>query len=195
MGGMPWAVALTVLALSVGAAGCSQGDTGADLLGSDRPRFTSVAALNRDADASVLGTVDGLIGTELDNGGNPESVTAGGGTPVTLLRFSVERAIRGQAPGMITIAWPGSAAGVEDRVSALRTGQRVVLWLDHLTAEQVPGLDLVDDDVWVSVGGDDAVMDVEGQVVKARSSHLVSLDTEPGDSPLETTLAALEQSP
>ncbi len=63
------------------------------------------------------------------------------------------------------------------------------------TAEQVPGLDLVDDDVWVSVGGDDAVMDVEGQVVKARSSHLVSLDTEPGDSPLETTLAALEQSP
>ena len=194
MGGMPWAVALTVLALSVGAAGCSHGETGADLLGSDRPTFTSVAALNRDADAAVLGTVEGVIGTELDNGGNPESDTAGGGTPVTLLRFSVERAIRGQAPRMITIAWPGSAAGVEDRVSALRTGQRVVLWLDHLNADQAPGLDLVDD-VWVSVGGDDAVMDVEGQVVKARSSHLVSLDTEPGDSPLETTLAALEQSP
>ena len=75
MGGMPWAVALTVLALSVGAAGCSHGETGADLLGSDRPTFTSVAALNRDADAAVLGTVEGVIGTELDNGGNPESDT------------------------------------------------------------------------------------------------------------------------
>ena len=31
MGGMPWAVALTVLALSVGAAGCSHGDDGSRL--------------------------------------------------------------------------------------------------------------------------------------------------------------------
>jgi hypothetical protein len=194
MGGIPRVVPLTVMVLGMLLAGCSQeDDPGADLLGADRPTFTSVAALNRDADAAVVGTVDGVIGTELDNGGNPESDSAGGGTPMTLLRFSVERTIRGQAPATITLAWPDSA-GTEDLVSELRTGERVVLWLDHLTAEQAPGLDLVND-VWVPLGGDDGVMDVKGQAVRARSSNLVSLDNEPATSPLETTLAALEQAP
>ena len=78
MGGMPRVVPLTVMVLGMLLAGCSQeDDPGADLLGADRPTFTSVAALNRDADAAVLGTVEGVIGTELDNGGNPESDTAG----------------------------------------------------------------------------------------------------------------------
>lgn len=179
---------LSVVLLS--SAGCSEAKQHADF---DYPTYRSVQAMNDNSDATVLGTVGELIGTELDNGGNPERGDEGQeqGTPLAMYGFTVERVLRGAAPQQINVAWLDvERLANSDQIRPLKPGQKVVLWLDHLSQEETPGLELVDD-VWVPLSGDNGVMDVEGDRVMARSADLVAIDDEPGSAPLTTTLGQL----
>lgn len=165
-----------------------QGSTAVVEAAIDSPSYPSVVALNENSDSTVVGTVGQLIGREVDDGGNSED---SGGTPMAIYAVSVQRVLRGSAPDEIAIAWlDASNVKAEPAVSKMVTGQQVVLWLDHLSAVEAPGIDLVDE-VWVPIGGDNGVMDLEGQVATARSVHLVAWDVDAGSGPLKATITEL----
>ncbi len=178
------------------AAGVTVGGCGSDVTTFDSAGYVTVEDLNANADAMVIGTVGDLLATERDNSGEPEIDDEGraAGIPMAFYEFSVERVVRGQVPATIVVSWLdlGQASNTEE-LSALSKGQHVVLWLDHLTADDMPGIESFAD-VWVPLSGDNGVMDIAGDQATARSSVLTGLDSgsRVSDEPLTVDLDSLE---
>lgn len=59
--------------------------------------------------------------------------------------------------------------------SPLVPGSYVVVYGDHLSPAEHPGIKSISEDIWVPVGGDQGILDVEGETVTARSPELRSL--------------------
>lgn len=184
--------AMALACVLLGVAGCSGSDKVSVEM--DYPAYDTVTDLTANADIVVLGTVGKKIGSELDNGGNPEVTDEGRpvGTPLSFYSFEVEKVLRGTPETSLTIAWlDKSRLKNDDAISDLTPGQRVVLWLVERTPDQAPGVTTAKD-FWVPVSGDNGTMDVAGDHVTARSSALTGL-TKKSNSKLRTTIASLSQ--
>ncbi|MFH8474823.1 hypothetical protein [Streptomyces sp. NPDC018000] len=88
------------------------------------------------------------------------------------------------------------AANVEG-ASALQPGSYVVLYLDDLVGAEHPGLNTAED-VWVPVGGEQGILDVDGTTVTARSESIKSLaagnpTSRRASDKFTTTLSELKQ--
>lgn len=159
----------------------------------DYPTYSTVAELDRVADVVVLGQIGARTSTEYDNGGN-EEVGDGGqplGIPMAFFDFTVQKVLQGDLTDKtITVEWiDTSKVTLEDSTSDLKQGQTVVLWLQHLTTQDAPGVTSVSD-FWVPVSGDNGVMDVAAGHATARSETLTGLKT-PGQERLSISQEAL----
>jgi len=105
--------------------------------------------------------------------------------------FTVQKVLQGDLTDKtITVEWiDTSKVTLEDSTSDLKQGQTVVLWLQHLTTQDAPGVTSVSD-FWVPVSGDNGVMDVAAGHATARSETLTGLKT-PGQERLSISQEAL----
>lgn len=183
----------SVLALvaCVSLASCGDGDKLS--VSMDYPEYSTVQALNGKAQLVVVGRVGRVLASELDNGGSPETADEGGpaGTPLSFYDISVTETLHGEDPGeSIVIAWlDRSRLADDDQISALNSGDEVILWLVERTPEQAPGVSSVKN-FWVPVSGDNGVMDVRGVRAVARSTVLTGVDRA-GSERLDTTVDAV----
>jgi hypothetical protein len=184
--------ALALTGILLGTAACG----GSDKMNveMDYPVYDTVSDLTAHSEIVVLGTVGKKIGSELDNGGDPELTDEGRpmGTPLSFYAFDVEKVLQGSPETTLTVAWLDKAKlKDEDTISDLESGQRVVLWLVQRTPDQAPGVTTAKN-FWVPVSGDNGTMDVEGDQVTARSSLLTGL-TQKSSTRLHTTIESLDQ--
>ena len=159
----------------------------------DYPTDRTVNELDGVADVVVLGQVGDRTSTEYDNGGNEEVGDEGQplGTPLAFYDFRVQRVLRGDlSEQSITVEWlDTSAISLKEPLSDLKKGQTVVMWLQHLTTAESPGVTSVAD-FWVPVSGDNGVMDVASGKATARSEVLTGVE-KPGQARLSIGADAL----
>ncbi|WP_155990573.1 hypothetical protein [Paraoerskovia marina] len=160
----------------------------------DYATYDTVLELDQASDATVVVTIGKSVGTDLDDGGEPEVDDGGSavGTPMRFYDARVDEVIRGEIPPEIVVAWLDTdRIESSEPLSAIEPGQQLVRWLDHLEPGDAPGIEIVSD-FWVPVSGDNGVMDYSGSKATARSSELTGLtDSDVGGDALEATLDEL----
>lgn len=195
--------AVMAAALLVAMSGCGQGTAGTTStqgpasqriqLDADYPSFPSVLALTSQADAVVVGRVTGILSRERDGGADqPES--SGRGIPMVFYQFAVQEVIKGDvADRDISVGWIDLSLVTTPDVSAIEKSPAVLLFLEHLTSVDAPGISTVTD-FFVPLGADNGVFDVSGDVATARSRIVQSLGANSAARaalPLSFTLAEI----
>lgn len=129
--------------------------------------------------------------TDVDGIEDDEGTTADTCIPMVLQKATVQGVIyepataepattRGGAPvplAEVLVANVDTEAASMDGASALIPGTYAVLYLDDLAFDEHPGLETAED-LWVPVGGDQGILDVEGETVTARAETIKSLTTD-----------------
>jgi len=154
------------------------------------PTWSNVSALADRADFVFIGSVSGLYSKEIDSGGNESDV---GGVPVAFYTVSMERVLKGKTPQSsdIYVGWPDTSEMLtHPPTSELSPGDRVVMFTEHLTTADAPGIDTVSD-FYVPLGYDNGTFNVSDDHVTPRS-QLVSRLIPGGPTASSWTVAEIQ---
>lgn len=156
------------------------------------PTWGNVSALTDRADVVFIGSVSGLYSKEIDGGGNDESEVAG--VPVAFYTVSVERVLKGKTPQSsdIYVGWPDTSVAQfgSPPTSELSPGDRVVMFTEHLTTADAPGIDTVSD-FYVPLGYDNGTFNISDDRVTPRIA-LVSRLVPGGPTASSWTVAEIQ---
>ncbi len=171
-GGGRLPAAVSVAMSGVLLAGCAAASPG---ISGDAPDYPTVTALAEEADLVVAGSVGEVVAREIDDGGGSED--AASGVPMKFHRFHVKRVFAGERPaGDIVVAWLDVGDGfspADGPGSRLERGASTVMFLHHVT--ESAGITSVPEFYVPIGGGDNAVFDIRGGHVRARSSLVEGL--------------------
>lgn len=149
----------------------------------DSPVYASVSALARQSDAILVVEVGSVASREFDNGGDDSDGDPG--IPMVFWHAEVVDVLAGRSgeePGEdIRLAWPDLDREPSQDRSRLSAGQVIVLFAKRLTPVDAPGID-TQKVFYVPLGGDNGVLDLDGQQATARSEALLSLSGSEGET-------------
>jgi hypothetical protein len=159
----------------------------------DYETYESIEEMAAASDAVVVATVEAEILKWEDRGGDPEEIEGVPveGHPMALYEVTVTDSLGEVDPGPSLVLARTDVSRVRGGPSALREGSEVLLFLELVTRDEAPGLPEGYDEVWVIIGGDGGIFDVEEQSVHPRlgSTRL----TESGPSATSFTLDEVAQ--
>jgi hypothetical protein len=135
----------------------------------DYPTFESLPDLAKQSDLVVKGRVTGVRSREIDDGGNDDPNV---GRAVIIYDFAIEERWAGQVKtDSIPVLEPDPEEVDLGEQVPLAAGQEVVLFLEEVTNEEAPGIDS-EPVVYVALGGDAGIFDVEQASAIARTTTL-----------------------
>ena len=135
--------------------------------------FSSIEELSNASDAVVIGTVNGVVGHEINYGANPDEEYGIFKYTIHFLtevyyEIDVTEILKGETAETIIVASPDMDQAICNEVTPLRDGEEVLLFLKERTKGEAPGLKLYEHFYWI-VSLDNGVFDVvEGDAVQPR---------------------------
>lgn len=134
--------------------------------GGDYPTYETVAELGAASNAVVHVLVGDGSTTFVDYGGEREE--EGGGVSMLVQDVLVLATVSPLSESTLQVARldPDAYEGV----STLRPGQEVILFLEHVTSADAPGIAVVTDELWVVVSGEEGVFDVVDGIAIPRAN-------------------------
>lgn len=173
---------MIVFLVGVALAGCSGTPTVEETVSIDGPVFTTVRELADAADVVVVGVVGERLETSDAASNATQDETA------AYHRFAIDDVLAGDAAQDEVLLWLALDRVVPlDRVSPLVEGSRVVVFADRVLAEEVDG-GLPAPSILSPLMYDNGTLDVEDEMVTARSAWLVDLGEPRRNGAVEPTM-------
>jgi len=181
LAGTATAAAILVIGLSF----ARSADTERVLLYADSTAYSSIDALNDQADAVIVGEIVSLADRLEDRGGDPEIDPASGepipGIPMAVYKLLVHEDLRHNPTDLtgqilhVAVLDPELTRSDE---KPLEVGQEMLLFLLRRTEKEAPGFAGYAE-FFVPVSGNNGVFDVIGSDVEARSPIVRSIEAAP----------------
>ncbi len=145
----------------------------------DYEKYDTVADLADDSGAVIVAQIGSELQEWEDRGGNPPVIEGKTieGRPMVLIEVAVTEVLAGSVTTKtLVVARPDLDRIRVDNLAPLDEGENQVLFLDYVPKQRAPDIPEGYDGVWVLVGGDGGVFDVDGTIATPRLGPL-SLDT------------------